>query len=169
MKSKNSNFKKFALFTWVLLVVFPGFSFADTDQTKATSSGEVTFTVRTVTEGGNYAPKHVLAIWVEDINGFVKTRKAMADQRIQYLYTWKAASNFNVVDAITGPTLTSHQTHTVSWDCTDLDGEIVPDGDYVVWAEFTEKHAQGPLYNITFTKGPDAQSMTPPDETYFKD
>ncbi|MCD4731924.1 MAG: DUF2271 domain-containing protein [Bacteroidales bacterium] len=160
---------KFNLFTWILLIMFPGFSVADTDQTKATSSGEVTFTVRTVTAGGNYSPKHVLAIWIEDVNGFVKTRKAMANQRIQYLYTWKAASNFNVVDAITGPTLTSHQTHTVSWDCTDLDGEIVPDGDYVIWVEFTEKHDQGPLYNITFTKGPDAQSITPPDETYFKD
>ncbi len=49
-------------------------------------------------------PKHVLAIWVEDADGFVKTRKSMANQRKQYLYTWKAASNYNVVDAITGST-----------------------------------------------------------------
>ncbi len=137
--------------------------------TKATSGGEMTFTVRTVPAGGNFAPKHVLAIWVEDSEGFIKTRKAMANQRKQYLYTWKAASNYNVVDAITGPTLTSHQTHTVNWDFIDLDGNLVPDGEYTVWIEFTDQHAQGPVYSITFEKGPDAISLTPADETYFKD
>ena len=75
----------------------------------------------------------------------------------------------NVVDAITGATLTSHTTHNVSWDCLDLDGNIVPDGEYTIWVEFTEKHAQGPLYSLNFTKGPDAQIFTPSDETYFKD
>lgn len=137
--------------------------------TKSTTGGIATFTVRTVPFGGNFAPKHVLAIWVEDADGFVKTRKAMAQQRKQYLYTWHAASNYNVVDAITGPTLTSHQTHTVSWNCKDLDGNLVPDGEYTFWVEFTDKHAQGPLYTLSFTKGPEGIVMTPPDETYFKD
>jgi PKD repeat protein len=144
-------------------------SFSDPAKNKLISGGELTFTVRTVTQNGTYAPKHVLAIWVEDADGFVKTRKAMANQRKQYLYTWHAASNYNVVDAITGPTLNSHQTHTVTWNCTDLAGDVVPDGDYTIWVEFTEKHAQGPLYTLTFTKGPNSQSISPPDETYFKD
>jgi len=139
------------------------------NKNRSTSSGELSFTIRTVTANGNYSPKHVMAIWVESNDVFVKTRKAMASQRKQYLYTWAAASNFNTVDAITGPTLTSHQTHTVTWDCTDLNGDIVPDGDYVVYTEFTDKHAQGPLYSITFAKGPDPQLLSPPDETYFKD
>lgn len=129
----------------------------------------MTFTVRTVTANGNFSPKHVLAIWIEDTDGFVKSRKVMANQRKQYLYTWVSSSNNNVVDAITGPTLTNHQTHTVEWDCKDLDGNIVPDGEYVVYAEFTDKHAQGPLYSINFTKGPVPVSVSPPDETYFKD
>ncbi len=51
----------------------------------------------------------------------------------------------------------------------DLDGNIVPDGAYTVWVEFTDKHAQGPLYEITFNKGPNAEYKTPADETYFKD
>lgn len=134
-----------------------------------TTPGEVTFTVRTVTENGNYAPRHVLAIWVEDASDFVKTRLAMAGVRKIYLYKWKAASNYNVVDAITGPTLTYHQSHTVTWDCTDLDGEEVPDGVYTIYVEFTEKHAQGPWTTITFTKGPEAQHLIIPDETFFKD
>jgi len=129
--------------------------------------GDISFTVKTVTDNGNYAPRHVLAIWVEHEGDFVKTRKAMANQRKQYLYTWRDASNYNVVDAITGATLTSHQTHTVTWDCTDLDGEIVPDGNYVIWVEFTEKHAQGPLTSVEFTKGTEAVTINPPDEDHF--
>lgn len=159
-----------SLFTVVLWTALTALHSAEEDKSaKSTSGGELTFTIRTVTAGGNYSPKHVLAIWIENNGDFVKTRKAMANQRKQYLYTWKAASNYNVVDAITGSTLTSHQTHTVTWDCTDLDGNIVPDGEYDVYAEFTDKHAQGPLYMLSFTKGPDGVSLTPADEPYFKD
>ncbi|MCD4682725.1 MAG: DUF2271 domain-containing protein, partial [Bacteroidales bacterium] len=169
MKRASTFFLSITLLGSLSFFLLSGFSNPSSKNTKAASSGEISFTVRTVTQNGNYAPRHVFVIWVEDVNGFVKTRKAMANQRKQYLYTWKDASNYNVIDAITGPTLTSHQTHTVTWDCTDVDGEIVPDGDYVIWVEFTEKHAQGPLYTITFTKGQDPQTITPPDETYFKD
>lgn len=168
MKGVYKSFASIITIAFSLLILLGYTSVLAKSDPKASAS-ELTFTVRTVTENGNYSPKHVLAIWVEDANGFVKTRKAMANQRIQYLYTWKASSNYNVVDAITGSTLTSHQTHTVSWDCTDLDGNVVPDGDYTVFVEFTEEHAQGPLFDITFTKDTETISMTPPDETYFKD
>lgn len=167
----NKNLRiRFAL-TISLIVLITGLSsFINSEKNiQAETTGELTFTVRTVTANGNYSPKHVLAIWIEDANGFVKTRKAMANQRKQYLYTWYAASNYNEVDAITGSTLTSHQTHTISWDCKDLNGDLVPDGDYTVYVEFTDKHAQGPLYSIVFTKGPNAQTYTPADETNFKD
>jgi hypothetical protein len=159
------------IFYCLLVIIITGFSDSENSlkNAKTTAGGEVTFTIRTLTAGGNYAPKHVLAIWVEKDGNFVKTRKAMANQRKQYLYTWKAASNYNVVDAITGATLTTHQTHTVYWNCTDLDGNLVPDGDYVIYTEFTDQHAQGPLYSLTFTKGPNNQTLNPPDETYFKD
>jgi PKD repeat protein len=169
MKKSLSISSCLAVVTLFIVLLFASFKLPDYKNTKATTGGLLTFTVRTVTDNGTYSPKHVLAIWVEDADGFVKTRKAMANQRKQYLYTWKAASNYNVVDAITGSTITSHQTHTVEWNCTDLSGNIVPDGDYTVWVEFTGKHAQGPLYNITFAKGPNAQSFSPADQTYFKD
>ncbi len=145
------------------------FSEKENNQTRENTPGTVTFSVTTQSQGGSYAPKHVLAIWVEHNGAFVKTRKAMANQRKQYLYTWKAASNYNVTDAITGPTLNSHTSHTIEWDCTDLDGNVVEDGEYVMWIEFTEKHAQGPLFNIAFEKGPDSFDITPPDASYFKD
>lgn len=159
-----------SILSLALWIGFTGLKSAENEKNiKSTTGGELTFTIRTVTAGGNYSPKHVLAIWIENDGDFIKTRKAMANQRKQYLYTWKNASNYNVVDAITGSTLTTHQTHTVSWDCTDLDGDIVPDGEYDVYAEFTDKHAQGPLYTLSFTKGPDGVSFSPADETYFKD
>lgn len=168
MKSTILSCSK-AILSGIIILLFASFTGNENPKNTLISGGLLTFTVRTVTDNGTYSPKHVLAIWVEDADGFVKTRKAMANQRKQYLYTWKAASNYNVVDAITGSTLNSHQTHTVTWDCTDLDGNIVPDGEYTVWVEFTDKHAQGPLYSLTFTKGPQAQSISPADQTYFKD
>ncbi len=75
----------------------------------------------------------------------------------------------NVVDATTGPTLTSHQTHTTTWNCKDLQQNIVPDGQYIVCVEFTEKHAQGPYYEIPFEKGTTSIHLTPADQTYLKD
>ncbi|MEE4258497.1 MAG: DUF2271 domain-containing protein [Bacteroidales bacterium] len=133
------------------------------------TAGEVTLSFRTVTANGNYAPRHVLAVWVEDESGFVKSRLVRANNRKQYLYTWIAASNYNEVDAVTGSTISSHQTHTVVWDCLDLEGMEVPDGTYTVHIEFTEKHAQGPLYSIDFIKGTEEQHLTPFDLTNFKD
>jgi hypothetical protein len=44
----------------------------------------------------------------------------------------------------------SHQTHTVKSDCKDVNGNLVPDGEYTVYAEFTEAHEQGPLRGIAF-------------------
>lgn len=168
MKKQLLYHSTFILFLLGAFIISSAFIKGD-KQFKSTSGGDLTFTVRTVAAPGNYSPKHVLAIWIEDDNGFVKTRKLRGNSKKQYLYTWVAASNYNVVDAITGSTLTSHQTHTVSWDCTDLSGNIVPDGDYTVFTEFTSAHAQGPLTSVTFTKGPDAISLNLPDETYFKD
>ena len=153
-----------------LLIFIAGFtSFVIDLKSQPATGGEMTFSVSTVTANGNFAPRHVLAIWVEDQSGFVLTRKLSGDRRKEYLYTWNNNSGGNVVDATTGATLTSHQTHTVTWDCGNVNGEIVPDGDYTVIVEFTEEHAQGPLREITFTKGSEMVSLAPADDANFKD
>ena len=152
-----------------LTIFISAFQLSLIQETKAQTSGQVSFTFKTVTQNGTYAPKHVLAVWIEDNNGFVKTRLVRANQRKQYLYTWKTSSNSNEVDAITGSTLTAHQTMNIAWDCTDLNGHVVPDGEYVLWVEFTEKHGQGPLTSITFTKGTEAVHLTPPNEANYID
>jgi len=149
------------------VVLFSSFSQGKSGSNRDNTPGTVTFTVKTVTENGTYSPKNVLAIWIEKDGVFVKTRKAMANARKQYLYTWKASSNYNVIDAITGPTLTSHQTHTIEWDCTDVNGNVVPDGQYTMRIEYTDKHAQGPLYSINFLKGTEPVTITPANQPYF--
>jgi hypothetical protein len=153
----------------VALISFALFAFSGEPTKSTTTAGNVQFTFKTVTANGNYAPRHVLAAWVEDANGFVKSRLVQANNRKQYLYTWNTQSSGNEVDAVTGATLNSHQTHTIEWDCTDLSGAEVPDGDYFIWIEFTEKHGQGPLTSSVFTKGPNSQTITPTDEPNFID
>jgi len=133
------------------------------------TSGNMSFTFKTVTYNGNFAPKHVLAVWIEDNSGFIRTQKKHAAAQQQRLYTWIASSNQNEIDAITGSTINVHQTHTITWDCKDLNGNEVPDGDYTIWIEFTEKNIQGPIYSLTFTKDTAYQLLTPPDELNFID
>ena len=141
------------------------FSIASISQT---TNGSVTFTVTTVSEGGTYSPKNIVAIWIKNSSGtFIRSMKVMAATRIQYLYQWKLSSSLNKVDAITGSTLTSHQTHTITWNCKDLSGNTVPDGVYQFWVEYTDKDAQGPYTNYSFTKGASPVSTNFTNQTYF--
>lgn len=136
--------------------------------------GTLTFTVKTVSNGGTYSPKNVLAIWIKDASGnFVNSRKVMANTRKQHLIKWVASSASNVTDATTGATLSSHQTHTVTWNCRNSSGVLMPDGDYQVWVEYTSRNsasggAAGPSTSFTFTKGPAVVNLTPANETYFQ-
>jgi hypothetical protein len=139
------------------------------DPDGASTWGSFSFTVKTITDNGTYSPKHVMAIWIKDSNGnFVKSLKVCANQRKQYLYTWIANSGQNSTDAITSATLSSHTTHTVLWNCTNTSGVQVPDGTYKVSIEYTDKHAQGPTAEFSFVKGPNPQSQTPANQSYFQ-
>lgn len=166
---QNKNHSSALSFPILLFFAFLLTSFGNGTQLEKSQNtpGTVVFNATTLPAGGNYAPRHVLAIWVEKDGNFVKTRKAMANQRKQYLYKWAASSNYNVADAITGATLTQHQAHTIEWDCKDVNGNIVPDGDYKMIIEFTDKHAQGPYYEVQFNKGTQVVSITPPNQQYI--
>lgn len=130
--------------------------------------GTVSFTITTIDNYKKYSPDHVMAIWVENGKGnFVKTLQVQASRRKQYLYTWNTNSGGNKVDAITGPTLSDHNTHTVIWNCKDTTGAIVKDGQYQIITEYTDEHAQGPLMAVTFSKGTDAIKLNPAKQTYF--
>jgi len=135
----------------------------------AQTAGTATFTVTNISNGGAYSPKNIIAIWIKNSSGtFIRTMKVMAQQRIQYLYKWKQSSGLNTVNAVTGATLSNYQTHTVSWNCKDNSGNIVPNGNYEFWVEFTDADAQGPYYSYSFNKSTSPVNTTFPDQAKFK-
>jgi len=137
------------------------------------TSGNMTFTVKTINYSAPYSPRHILAIWIADGSGtWIKTRKRIYQNTAyrQYLTNFKNATGgtYNATDATTGATLQAHTTHAVSWDGKDVDGNLVADGNYRVYVEFTSANATGKLYYLEFTKGPDTQTLTPSNQTYFQ-
>lgn len=150
----------------LLFVVISSMIFAQT-------TGQLNIATTTSSAGGNYAPRNIVAIWVEDANGnFVKTLLAYAQNRRTHLNTWQAATaaagtEFNVVDAITGSTRTSHGTRTCSWNATDYNGLLMPDGTYSIWMELTDKNATGNFSSFEFVKGSEALNLTPANVPSF--
>jgi len=130
--------------------------------------------VTTVSDHGSYSPNNVGAIWIANSSGtFVKTLKVWGSIRLNHLNAWNSATasagfTNRTVDAITGATLSSFQTHMVSWNCTDDTRAVAPDGDYRVYFETADSNATGPNSYVGFTKGSAAQTLSPPDATYFK-
>ncbi|MBN2028781.1 DUF2271 domain-containing protein [bacterium] len=130
---------------------------------------EISFTTKATEE--KYSPQHVHAIWVTDTSGnFVKTLGVSGQVMKLFLSNWIKSSEGNTIDAITTATLKKHQTHTVTWDCRDVIGKIVPDGIYRIHIEFTEENRQGPVTPpnyLEFKKGDESVSLNPEDLTYF--
>jgi len=126
--------------------------------------------VRTSTAGGRFAPRNVGAIWIEHSDGsFVKTVARWGTVRTKWLKRFIAASAGNVVDAITGPTLLTHQTHDVRWNLTGPDRCEVPSGDYRVVFELTDRDGTGATFDAPFSKGFEPSSAMPADDTHFHD
>jgi len=139
----------------------------------AQTTGTLTVTTTTSNAGGNYAPRNIVAIWVEDSSGnFVKTLMAYAATRRTHLNNWEASttaagSAFNVTDAISGATRTSHATRSCTWNGKDFQQNNMPDGSYTVWMELTDKNSTGNYSSFSFTKGPQAETQTPLDVPSF--
>ncbi len=131
-------------------------------------------TLTTVTDNGRYSPRNVGAIWIANGSGkFVKTLGAWARTRISRLTLWSSVSaaaglSRNTVDAVTSATLSSHQTHNVTWNCKDTTGAVVPDGSYQLSFEMADDNATGPHGTVSFTKGPMPLQMSAPDSPNFK-
>lgn len=136
--------------------------------------GTLTFTVKSITNNSTYSPKNVFAIWIKDAQGnFVVSRKVMANARKQHLVKWNASSAGSTATATTGATLSSHQTHTITWDGKNAAGLEMQDGTYQVWVEYTSTNSasngnQGPSLMVEFSKGPYIQHITPTDVTYYQ-
>jgi flagellar hook assembly protein FlgD len=159
----------------VLALLFPFILEAqNTDNQSGITPGTLTFTVKTVTNNSTYSPKNVLAIWIKDAQGtFVVSKKVMANTRKQHLVKWNASSAGNTASATTGATLSSHQTHTVTWDGKNAAGTNMPDGIYQIWVEYTSTNSasngnQGPFLTVEFDKGPAIAHIAPANATYYQ-
>ncbi|APR82054.1 Hypothetical protein A7982_07403 [Minicystis rosea] len=131
--------------------------------------GTLAVSFTTATFGGEYSPRNVGAVWVENGQGaFVKTLEVWAVKRIKYLTKWRAASGGNVVDAVTGATRSKHGSHALTWDITDVGGNVVPDGTYRVNVEFTEYNGSGKTTLLEFVKGAAPVDLVPADLPNFK-
>jgi hypothetical protein len=115
--------------------------------------GLLHFKVLTKPQGGRYAPRNIGAIWIEDGSGkFVRTLEMWAKLRARYLRRFDKAASGDTTDAITSATLDLHRVHELSWDFRDRSGQIVPDGDYTVLVEVTDRDATGDSIAIPFKK-----------------
>jgi len=133
------------------------------------TSGQLTVTATTTTANGSYAPKNIVAIWIQDSSGkFVKSMLVLAATRKIDLTNWVSATpTGNTTDATTGATQSSHGIRTCTWRATNVSGAVVPDGTYTIKMEMTESNSGSRVGTFTFNKGPNAVTLTPADIPSF--
>ena len=143
-------------------------SFTTSTPAPTNTSGTLSVSTLTSSAGGGFAPRNVVAIWIENSAGsFVKSLLVYAATRKSDLTNWSSNSGGSVVSAITGATQSSHATRTCTWDATNVAGTVVADGTYKVCMELTDKNGTGNFSTFTFTKGPTAVSLTPSNVASF--
>ena len=89
-----------------------------------------------------YAPRNVVAAWVEKQDGtFIKTLGRWAGVRQTSLTGWIAKAGSNDVDAISGATRDNHTlVLQVKWNLRDRTGTVLPDGTYVIMLESSDQN-----------------------------
>jgi hypothetical protein len=147
------------------------FLFTPIEKLYSQTSGTFSFSVTTTAPAGSYDSDNLLAIWIENSQAaFIKTKIKFFTGELDHLATWVAKSGQNVVDAVTGPTRTSHGTVTFLWNGTNVDGTVVPDGSYFVWLEMAwdkSKTTDKTVNSFPFTKGTSAFHSTPANTSNF--
>jgi len=164
----NNYFMKHKLLILIVSILSSQFIYGQTQ-------GELTVSTSTSSAGGNYSPRNIVAIWIEDDAGnFVKTLLAYANNRKTHLNTWQATTaaagtEYNTVDAITGATKSSHATRTCVWNGEDYNASLMPDGEYKLWMELTDKNNTGNFSSFQFTKGESLVNLNPSNVPSFSE
>ena len=134
----------------------------------------LSFQFTTVTYGGRFGPRNVGAVWVmSPENRFVKTLELWATVRANHLVAWNQQTEANRVDVVSSATLTTHRAHECRWDCRDVNGNVVPDGQYKMSVEFTEDNSalffnpQPKQFSFDFPKISGPTTVTLPDQPNF--
>lgn len=133
------------------------------ESTTTSTPGVLSVSVTTSTANGSYAPRNIVAIWIQDSSGkFVKTMMILAANRKADLTNWVTSTPVgNSVDATTGATQSSHGTRTCTWNATNASKALVADGTYTVKMEMTESNSGSKVGTFTFDKGPNGVTLTP--------
>jgi hypothetical protein len=135
------------------------------------TNGNLSVSIVTGTATGKYAPRNVVAVWIEDNSGiFIKTLLVNAQKRMKYLTNWlSSTSDGNTVDAITGATSATYGTLTCTWNGTDASGTLLNDGTYRLCVELADDNYSENFAYFTFTKGTSVDIQTPANKPGFSD
>lgn len=96
-------------------------------------------------DGGGRVRNPYIAVWIEDPDGnLVQTvsvwyESGKGEKWLPDLLTWYAVSGGQSADVSTGATR-SAGSYSVVWDGTDLDGNPVAEGEYVLFLESAREH-----------------------------
>jgi len=163
------NFRLLLIVILTSLITLQGKAIKPVAEIIAKTNGNLSVSVTTSTAGGKYAPRNLVAIWVEDNNGvFVKTLLVNAKRQIKYLTNWLTKNpEGNSVDALTGATVNSYNTLTATWNGTDIAGIVVNNGTYRLCMELSDMDDTGNFSYFTFTKGATVDKQTPTDKPSF--
>lgn len=132
----------------------------------AQTAGSLTFSCTTAAPSGSWGDKHVLAVWIENTQNpsiFIKTKSKYGSED-DHLTSWGPKSGKNLVDAVTGATLSNYGKQSIIWDGTDVKSNVVADGIYNVLIEMgwgKDKVAQHSVMSFSFTKSGSAVHLTP--------
>jgi Predicted periplasmic protein (DUF2271). len=134
------------------------------NQTQAVTATNGTLSVTyTASTGSN-----ISALWINSGSTFLRTLYAASNSSyVNDLTNWVSDSKKNVVNATTGAT-TGISTKTYTWNSKDqTNSSIVSDGTYTIKIELTTEAygTNGKLLTASFTKGPNAQTLTPTNVT----
>lgn len=148
--------------TLLLLVFVVGFTLTEA---YSQTAGTLTFSTSTYAPSSTWGNKHVLAVWLENTANpsvFIKTNAKFGNED-DHLTSWISKSNSSTVDAVTGATLGTYSTVSATWNGTNLNGTVVPDGDYKLWIEMgwgSNKTTDHAVTSFAFTKGPNPDTKT---------
>lgn len=137
---------------------------------------EATVSLTTVSYGGEFAPKSCFAMWVTDTAGhYIRTINYQGNNYAMYLTHCNTAAadsdSAQLDDGVSGVSLNVHNWEYAApsttmkripfvWDCTDQEGNLVPNGTYFVNVEFTEDNDTGKFMQFAFEKGDDDVTYT---------
>lgn len=131
----------------------------------AASAGTLTVAFDTTAKGGNYQPRNVVAVWIQNSSGqFVKTIGRWAAERRSSLVSWTLAAGGADADAVSGATRAGHGRLSVTWDGRNRAGVEVPDDTYTIRMELADRNSSMPSDNhqgaFAFVKGTTAVNTT---------